>query len=150
VIEAKPPRNVKAHKTAISRKAGSVSAPYKYLASKDLIQGRVLDYGCGKGLDADKLSIEKFDPHYFPQKPTGQYDTIICNYVLNVVKPKRGREVLAKIKRLLKPGGVAYITVRADVKEDGFRKGGTYQRDVKLKLPLVKKTGWYRMYKLQG
>lgn len=152
VVEAedKPFRNVRSHKTAITRPEGKVSPPYRYLLSKDLIQGRTLDYGCGKGVDADRLGIEKYDIHYFPKKPSGKYNTIVCNYVLNVQRPKRGAETLAHIKRLLLPGGVAYITVRADVKQDGETKAGTYQRDVRLKLPVIKKEGWYRMYKLQG
>ena len=40
------------------------------------------------------------------------YDTVICNYVLNVVYPRTRIDILRKIYEVLKPGGKAYITVR--------------------------------------
>lgn len=142
-------QNTKAYKTAISR--SKLSAPVKRLMDKGLLAGRVLDYGCGRGQDADKVGAEKFDPHFFPQKPQGKFDVITCNYVLNVVEPGGEKAILKDIRKRLKPGGVAYITVRRDVKKDGFTKSGTYQRNVELNLPsLFKKSGAYETYKLKA
>ena len=43
------------------------------------------------------------------------------------------------------------FNVLRDVKEDGYTKRGTYQRNVVLKLPtLFKKSGSYETYKLRG
>ena len=142
-------RNSHSRKSVAHKPRGKPTAPFKHLLDKDLLRGRVLDYGCGKGVDAEKLGIHRYDPHYFPKKPEGLFDTIVCNYVLNVVKDRRGRGIIKRIKALLKPGGVAYLTVRADVSGEGFTKRQTFQRDVKLKLPVEHKTGWYRMYRLE-
>ena len=72
------------HKTAITRT--KMSAPVKFLKGQGLLQGRTLDYGCGKGFDADVLQCSKYDPHFSPELPKGKFDTIICNYVLNVIE----------------------------------------------------------------
>jgi ATP adenylyltransferase len=131
--------NDKSHQTAITRRA--LSVPMRYLDEKGLLSGEVLDYGCGKGQDADALGLRKYDPYYFPDGTVRDrlYDTITCQYVLNVLHP--GDEtavVLSAIRKLLKPGGAAYITVRRDVKTSGYTSKGTYQRDVDLQLPVVR------------
>lgn len=132
-----------AHLTAIPRKGPS--KPVRVLKNADLIQGRVLDYGCGRGKDAEFLSewgheVEKYDPHYCPTIPYGQYQTIICNYVLNVISEEEAGEVLRKIRDLLTPTGTAYITVRRDIKEDYVSSRKTLQRVVTLNLPVVHET----------
>ena len=71
------------HRTAIERK--KVSAPMKFLEDEGHLEGRVLDYGCGRGFDAGALGLESYDPYFFPEVPKGKFDTITCNYVLNVV-----------------------------------------------------------------
>jgi len=43
---------------------------------------------------------------------------------------KRGAEIIIKIRGLLKDSGVAYIAVRRDVKEDGWTRRSTFQRNV--------------------
>lgn len=98
------------------------------LRDKGLLLGRVLDYGCGRGQDANRLGIDRYDPYYFPDLPTGPYDTITCNYVLNVIEdPKDRAEVVRMINLLLAPGGVAYLTVRRDVKGEVATSRGTWQ-----------------------
>lgn len=131
-----------AHRTAIGRK--KVSAPTKFLIReahvRDLDNKRVLDFGCGKGYDADVYGFDKYDPAFFPDYPTGQYDYIICNYVLNVLTKEDEADILEQIDELLKPEGIAYITVRRDhcdtygrlTPEGHFTKRGTYQRRVDL------------------
>lgn len=126
----------RAHMSAMSRK--SASAPTKYLLDNELINGTVLDYGCGKGKDAEALeergfNVEKYDPVHHPVIPTGKFDTIICNYVLNVVEEGVNRgKVLYNIRSLLNDGGAAYISVRNDLKDDVVKVKGYNQYRVSL------------------
>lgn len=114
------------HLTAISRTA--LSAPMKKLKDKGLLFGRMLDYGCGRGQDAHRLGIDRYDPHFFPTPPKGPYDVITCNYVLNVIEdPEARAEVVRRITSLLAPDGIAYLTVRRDVKKDIITSRGTWQ-----------------------
>jgi len=138
------------HKTAISRKV--LSKPMRFLQSIKAIQGRSLDYGCGKGQCADKLGMDKFDPFFQPEEPTGEYDTITNNYVLNVVESKEERKnILNKIKSLLTNKGIAYISVRNDKKNlKGRTLRGTWQGHIKLDLPVVKKDAGFVMYRLDN
>jgi len=124
-----------AHKTAITRRG--ISAPMKHLIKKELLLGATLDYGCGKGSDAIELEMDRFDPHHHNVVLRQSYDTITCHYVINTLLPDDGEDVLRRIKALLNTNGRAYITVRRDVKIDGFTSRGTYQRNVLLDLPIV-------------
>ena len=49
------------------------SAPMLYLAEQNLLQGRVLDYGCGHGFDADYYDLCGYDPYLRPKMPTGRF-----------------------------------------------------------------------------
>ena len=139
--------NTRSHCTAISRKKPSV--PMRHLAKLGLLEnGQRLDYGCGRGFDADFFHMDRYDPHYSPRKPTKKYDTISCNYVLNVVSQFDGDNILEEIKGLLQPSGFAYITVRRDIKKEGFTSKGTYQRNVILDLPILKETKTYCIYEM--
>ena len=132
------------HKTAIKR--SKLSVPMRYLSDHGLLNGRVLDYGCGRGDDAAALNLESYDPTWQPKKPRGKFDTITCNYVLNVVAPKTEREIIKDIRSRLRKNGLAYVTVRSDVKIDTDS-----QRDVHLKgegIERVKGVPGCRMYKV--
>lgn len=129
------------HKTAIKRKA--LSVPMRYLKEQELLKGRVLDYGCGRGDDADRLKIEKYDPYHHPEMPRGKFNTITCNYVLNVISKEDGDAVIEKIRNKLRKGGVAYISVRRDIKQDTCT-----QRVVELDLPIVKSGNGFCMYEV--
>jgi diadenosine tetraphosphate (Ap4A) HIT family hydrolase len=119
-----------------------LSFPAELLLGKNLLQGKVLDFGCGLGNDVKLLQqkgfdITGYDPYYFSQYPDGKFDTIICFYVLNVLFPQEQTNVLMEVSHLLKPGGKAYYAVRRDLKKEGFRehyihKKPTYQCIVKL------------------
>jgi 2-polyprenyl-3-methyl-5-hydroxy-6-metoxy-1,4-benzoquinol methylase len=137
------------HLTAIARK--KLSLPTRYLLKFNLLEGKILDFGCGKGFDTDFLASEGFnitgyDPYFRPEAPTGQFDTIICNYVLNVISEKEQGEVLDYINHLLSKGGFAYISVRRDIKKEGYTKRGTFQRNVVLNLPILTENAKYCMY----
>ena len=146
------------HKTAMSR--NSLSSAAKYLVEEDLLKGRVLDYGCGKGYDAKELRLYSFDPYYTSctiidkeGRPTWmqKYDTIMCNFVLNTLPKDEWEVVLDNIKKLLAKRGTAYIAVRNDRKNlNGITKKGTFQIFVELDLPVVKKTGNFIMYSLKN
>ncbi len=133
-------KNIYSHLTAKERT--KMSFPMSLLKNKGKLKGKVLDYGCGFGTDADLLNnkgfeIDKFDKYYFNNLPIEQYDTITCIYVLNVVEPIIQTDILLEISKLLKPGGKAYFAVRRDIKKDGFRmhyvhKKPTFQTNVKL------------------
>jgi ABC-type molybdate transport system ATPase subunit len=77
-----------------------------------------LDYGCGRGRDADHFGMERFDPYFFPFAPRRRFDIITCIYVLNVVGKKTGTGIVKSIQGLLRRDGAAYIAVRNDVEKD--------------------------------
>ena len=132
--------NLYPHLTAIKREY--LSFPAKYLSKQNLLQGKILDFGCGYGKDVEILTkkgldIQGYDRYYFPQYPQERYDRIICIYVLNVLFESEQEEVIMSISQLLKPTGKAYFAVRRDLKTEGFRqhyvhKKPTYQRFVEL------------------
>lgn len=139
----------KAHLTAISR--SKPSAPMARLAKADRLNGRnMLDFGCGKGYDADYFGMDKYDPYYFNRDLcTGDYDVITCNYVLNVIANQADRDlVIAEIYRLLQENGIAYITVRRDVKTAGYTSKGTYQESIQLNLPILWENSSFCTYML--
>lgn len=126
-------------KTAIHRKR--ISAPTRYLVEQELVSGFVLDYGCGRGFDARMYRFDKYDPNFYPELTNAKYDTIICNYVLNVVEPEYVPWIVEDIESRLTKEGTAYISVRRDV-------GNTAtQRDVRLDLPILfEKKGSFCIY----
>ena len=145
----------KAHLTAISRK--KLSAPMAWLEKEGIFDGIPthprLDYGCGKGYDADVLNMQKYDPFYFKCDDfrAGEFDIITCNFVLNVIESAEERQrVLDQIEHWLAPGMTAYITIRADKdKLKGYTKKGTWQGYVPPNLPLFHKGHGYEMYAMK-
>lgn len=135
------------HKTAMART--KPSAPATWLNEHCLIQGRALDYGCGRGKDADTFAMERYDPFYSPKCPRGKFDTILCTFVLNVIDNQRSRDlVVTDIISKLTPDGCAYITVRTDKKDlKGHTKTGTWQGLITLDLPVVHRGSGYVIYK---
>ncbi len=132
--------NPNTHLTAKER--SNPSLPVRVLYERRLIQGKILDFGCGFGKDVDFLrqkgfDVQGFDPYYSPIYPTEKFDTILCFYVLNVLFPEEQKQVLMQISSLLKPTGKAYFAVRRDIQKDGFRTHHvhgkpTYQCNVQL------------------
>lgn len=123
--------NPNSHLTAKER--DKLSYPARLLFDKGLINGKVLDFGCGFGKDveilqAKGLDIQGYDRHYFPTYPKGKFDTILCFYVLNVLMLEEQTNVLLEISQLLKPGGKAYFAVRRDVRKSGFRIHKIHQK----------------------
>ena len=112
------------------------------LHERGLLQGLVLDYGCGYGQDVRFMQSKGYDahgydPYYFADSQSDTFDTVVCFYVLNVLFPDEQTDVLMNISHLLKPTGRAYFSVRRDITRDGFRTHQlhgkpVYQCDVKL------------------
>lgn len=107
--------------TAISRK--NTTLPLKECLSWLEPETRVLDFGCGRSLDARFLNIQgwdcdKYDPYYHPKElKDGYYNHVLCFYVLNVIPTFSERlSVLARIRCLLNESGLAsaFIAVRSD------------------------------------
>lgn len=136
------------HKTATTRI--EPSAPMVRLATDGLIVGRALDYGCGKGFDADYYAMESYDPYFGSQLPGGSFDTITCNFVLNVIERAESRlDVLRRIQASLADGGMAYITVRNDRRAlNGITKTGSWQGLIVLRLPVRYKCAGFVTYEL--
>lgn len=104
------------------------SWPTKHLFKKGLLKGTILDFGSGFGADGKFLrkkgfEVVDYDNYYYPDYPNTRFDTIICNYVLNVVEPEEQAEILMQISELLKPTGKAYFSVRRDVPKGKFGTG---------------------------
>jgi SAM-dependent methyltransferase len=109
-----------------------------WLLSQNLLSGKILDFGCGRGMDMKYLKsqnrdIDGYDPNFRPDKKYARstYDTIVCFYVLNVVDEKTEVKVLQEIRKVLKKGGVAYAAVRRDLPPEGRQGRGCWQRWVK-------------------
>jgi len=137
-----------AYRTATKR--NKLSTPARLLSNDSKLVGRVLDYGCGKGDDARSLGCYYYDPHFAPVVPIGPFDTIMCNYVLNVIESDEvRRSVLNKIDALLDHDGCAYIAVRADKKAlCGRTSTGSWQGYIELDLPVEYRSSGYDIYKM--
>ena len=109
---------------APDRKALSKTA--RVLIDGDLIRGRVLDYGCGLGFDADQQGWEAYDPYYRPGKPTGPYHTIVVNHVANILTRASRAELFHAVNVLLAPGATAFISVARNIPASG--KAGPRRR----------------------
>ena len=147
-------KEIYSYNTAITRK--SISAPTKYLLSKNLLTGSILDFGCGKGYDSYYLKskgydVTSYEPHWNPLDYSNKkYNTIICNYVLNVLNEEDEKIAISKILSALKPGGTAFISVRRDLKKEGWTSRGL-QRNVKLNFDIVyEKRRSFAIYSIQN
>lgn len=128
------------------------SSVMKFLSSKGLLVGEMLDFGCGRGFDAEYYGMDKYDPNWgFASLPEKKYDTITCNWVLNLVEPAEQEMIIQQIKSLLKPTGIAYITVLRGFKENYncYITRGYMQRMIYLDLESLKKASRYQTYVLK-
>lgn len=143
----------KRYKTAITRT--KLSSPMAWLKKTYRLEtdDDILDYGCGKGFDADELCINKYDPKYFPIIPSGNWGIITCNYVLNVIESNDDKlKIVKAIQALLNdcPESRAYLSVRRDLKVDGYTKSGTWQENVFIQglEPIYERKGYFAIYEI--
>lgn len=129
----------------------TVSKTARFLGEHRLLRGRVLDYGCGFGFDADHFGWEAFDPYYRQKLPSGRFDTIVCNHVANMLTRDSRRELFRVIQGLLTPQGRAYVSVSRKVPKAGkvaLRK--RIQNYVVLTLPSVFRDDELEIYRLEA
>jgi hypothetical protein len=94
------------------------SAPLRYWRRAGLLEGDVLDFGCGK----EQHEFAKYDAFSHPDVAPllTRYDVVMCNYVLNVQPSDHLVDLLCSlILNLLKPGGRALFAVVTDAKLSG-------------------------------
>jgi diadenosine tetraphosphate (Ap4A) HIT family hydrolase len=149
--------NQHSHLTAKDR--DSISFPAKFLMTRNLLKGEILDFGCGFGKDIEVLknkgyNIQGYDKFHKPTYPKKKFDSIICLYVLNVLMPEEQAKVLIELSRLIKPTGKVYFAVRRDLKYEGFRthkihKKPTFQCNVKLPFNSILKNDFCEIYEYQ-
>ncbi len=127
----------------------TISAAARWLVDTGRVHGRVLDYGCGFGFDADHFGWEAFDPYYRQTPPQGGYDTILCNHVLNMLTRDSRSEAIASIQNYLAASGTAWLIVPRNIPPRGkvaLRK--RIQNYVVLDLPSVRSTEELEIYQL--
>lgn len=145
--------NSQSEQTAIWR--NKLSAPSKWLFENEKLNGRVLDFGCGHG-DLQKYldpKIDQFDPFWTPEVQfiglLGNYDTVVMNYVLNVLDPALVKPTLSQAAQCLRSGGILFVAVRRDLKKEGPTSRGA-QYNVELDLPVVfERKGQFCIYRLE-
>lgn len=104
-------------KTAMHRKTKSL--PLKIALENDLIKGRILDFGCGRGQDVKELKKLKFDaygydPHWAPEKPKGKFDTVLMTYVVNVFEEGSREIAIGEAWKHVKVGGKLIVSSRTE------------------------------------
>jgi len=145
------------HRTAMNR--SRLSAPMSWLLSAGhLNMTSILDYGSGKGYDANWLrlhgrpiepsSVADFDPYYQPKLPNRKFDIVTCIYVLNVLPIEQEMKVINEAFSFVAPQGKLFIAVRNDILKEGETHIGTYQRRVNLDFPLLVKTRGFKIYQI--
>jgi SAM-dependent methyltransferase len=141
-------------RTALTRKTWSV--PCRWLATQGHVlykkSLRVLDYGCGYGKDVEELrglgaDAMGFDPVHCPEggkHAMGTFDVVFCTHVLDTLPTAAERMfVVQGILTALRPGGVAYVTVRRDVPLAGWTNAGIYQDgSVNVAMEIGNVCGW--------
>ena len=123
----------KSHLTAIKRK--TLSLPMQWLVDNGHIKkgDNGLDYGCGRGDDADALYFAGYDPHHrnvdlnAGGSDKAFFDVVTCNYVLNVIEDKNDRFAV-ECNLIFRARRKAFISVRNDIKLlNGHTSKGTWQ-----------------------
>jgi len=129
----------------------TVSKTAQFLHDQGLLRGRILDYGCGFGFDADHFGWEAFDPHYRQKLPAGVFDTIICNHVANMLTRSSRQDLFITLQSLLAPRGKAYVSVSQKIPATGkiaMRK--RIQNYVVLTLPSLFRDDELEIYRLEA
>ena len=136
-------------RTAIHRKKAAY--PTRWLCDHNLISGCVLHHGRGHDKESTKLlsqhpqikSVTEYDPNVAkinnPAIITTKYDTIVSNFVLNVLPPQARYAELKQIKNIVRSSAIfavrgegdqGYVTALQnwDTLDDGFTNGKQFQK----------------------
>lgn len=85
---------------------------------------KVLDYGCGHGMDADTFHWDGYDPATRDVPVEAEaYDVVTCINVLSAVSDAHRALVLHGIGAALKPEGKAYVAVPRNLPKGGKVSG---------------------------
>ena len=105
------------HRTAISRDQPSIPLRHLQEHHPQLLQGRVLDFGSGRGSDCQAIKAQCYDPHHPKQSvrksPTGTFDTVMMTYVVNVLPKDERAEAVKGAARMVRKGGSIVISARS-------------------------------------
>ena len=113
--DRKKVETVAGYQTSMART--DISGPVRLYDKLRLLNGEVLDYGCGR----DPHKYNRFDPYYYANYTLllRQWNTVMCNFVLNILPLEHNRfELLRTLFTLIKPGGTILIAVRDDVPQE--------------------------------
>jgi 2-polyprenyl-3-methyl-5-hydroxy-6-metoxy-1,4-benzoquinol methylase len=136
-------------KTAISRKTGSRPAQY-WLKERQYRSSTLLDFGCGKGVDAEFLWLKAvpvvgaYDPNlktvprynlvkYTNVCPDVTYADVTMNYVLNTLEPGPRLEALEQAWSLVEHGGRLFVSTRTGTEIEKLAKKNKW---------VAKEDGW--------
>jgi len=102
--------------TAMARTGPSAPVQHLRAHAPQLLRGRLLDFGSGRGADAKALRATPYDPHHpdaaVRKRPTGRFDTVLATYVLNVLPKAERHAALREASAYVKPGGHLVLAVR--------------------------------------
>jgi hypothetical protein len=132
-------------KTAIKRNLPS--APLKAIIKSRTAKGDLnpdtdytfIDHGCGHGSDVNHLiglgfTVQGYDPNHQSGLSCGDIsnpDYITSTYVMNVIHGNGlEQDWLEDIISRMGYYSICFITVRTDIKQDGFTSRGTFQKTV--------------------
>ena len=131
-------------RTAIKR--DKLPLPSRIALERELIRGIVLNFGAGKdkltSVEANKnksvVACINYDINSNDTSTFSNYvfDTVMCNYVLNVLPPQERSEMIQNMKKCGNKGAKFLIAVRTDFPrkkwkkyKDGYITGsGTFQK----------------------
>ena len=118
-------------RTAMSRK--NASRPLRAALHLSAVQGRVLDFGCGKGKDIAELQelgfkVVGYDPNFRPVKPRGRFQTVLMTYVINVLQVKERNEALQDAWSYVRKGGRFIVTARSEAEIEQEAKRGNWNK----------------------
>jgi SAM-dependent methyltransferase len=119
------------HRTAIKRDQPSLPLRHLRKHHPQLLQGRVLDFGSGRGTDCRSIRARCYDPHHPRQSvratPTGKFDTVMMTYVANVLPKAERAKAVKKAARMVRKGGSVVISTRSK-SDSGYQAAKTWKK----------------------